>query len=67
MRAADHIQGAQSILTGIAANIAFATGAAVKAQELVQFPAEPVRTKITATERLEAEVEVTEEVDAEAQ
>ena len=27
MRAADHVQGAQSILTGIAANIAFATGA----------------------------------------
>ena len=27
MRAADHVQGAQSILTEIAANIAFATGA----------------------------------------
>ena len=65
MRAADHIQGAQSILTGIAANIAFATGAAVRAQELVDFPAEAARIKATATEQLEAAVEVTDEVDAE--
>ena len=63
-RAADHVQGAQSILTGIAANIAFATGAAVKAQELVQFAAEPVSSKMTATERLEEVAEVTDEVDA---
>jgi hypothetical protein len=63
-RAADHVQGAQSILTGIAANIAFATGAAVKAQELVHFAAESVSAKPSATERLEAVVEVTDEVDA---
>eukprot|EP01048_Picozoa_sp_COSAG05_P000261 COSAG05_NODE_7_length_42457_cov_58.929152_18_plen_67_part_00 len=65
MRAADHIQGAQSILTGIAANISFGTGAPVQAQELVHFSTEPMRTTATATEQLEEAVEVTEEVDAE--
>jgi predicted dehydrogenase len=38
-RAADHVDGAWSILTGIAANRAFATGAPVRTRDLVRFPA----------------------------
>ena len=64
MRAADHIQGAQSILTGIAANKSFATGAPVEAQGLVDFPEEPVRSKTSATEELEEVAEMTAEIDA---
>jgi predicted dehydrogenase len=37
-RAADHIAGARSILTGIAANQSFATGLPVRVDELVQLP-----------------------------
>jgi predicted dehydrogenase len=36
-RAADHVQGAQSILTGIAANQSMATGLPVEVQNLVHF------------------------------
>jgi predicted dehydrogenase len=36
-RAADHVAGAMSILTGIAANQSFATGLPVRVQELVRF------------------------------
>lgn len=38
-RAANHLDGALSILTGIAANRSFATGAPVDASTLVRFPA----------------------------
>lgn len=37
-RAADHVDGARSILTGIAANISMAQGRPVKVGELVRFP-----------------------------
>jgi predicted dehydrogenase len=37
-RAADHIAGARSILTGIAANISFETGKPVNVDELVKLP-----------------------------
>jgi len=37
-RAANHIDGARSILTGIAANISIAQGRAVKVDELVRMP-----------------------------
>jgi predicted dehydrogenase len=37
-RAADHIAGARSILTGIAANISFSTGMPVKVDALVKLP-----------------------------
>ncbi|GDY12476.1 dehydrogenase [Planctomycetota bacterium] len=37
-RAADHVDGAWSILTGIAANRSFATGQPVRADQLVKFP-----------------------------
>ncbi len=37
-RSADHIAGARSILTGIAANISFNTGLPVKVDELVKLP-----------------------------
>lgn len=37
-RAADHTQGAMSILTGIAANRSFATGQPVRIADLVAFP-----------------------------
>jgi hypothetical protein len=36
-RAANHIDGARSILTGIAANRSIRTGQAVKVDELVKF------------------------------
>jgi hypothetical protein len=36
-RAADHVAGAQSILTGIAANQSFATGLPVQVSNLVRF------------------------------
>lgn len=36
-RAADHVDGARSILTGIAANLSMAQGRAVKVDELVRF------------------------------
>jgi hypothetical protein len=36
-RAADHVAGAMSILTGIAANKSFATGLPVQVSGLVQF------------------------------
>ena len=36
-RAANHVDGARSILTGIAANRAIATGLPVKVDTLVQF------------------------------
>lgn len=36
-RAADHVDGAMSILTGIAANRSFASGAAVQVADLVRF------------------------------
>ena len=36
-RAADHVQGARSILTGIAANKSFATGLPVQVDDLVRF------------------------------
>lgn len=37
-RAADHVQGARSILTGIAANQSFATGLPVQVDDLIQLP-----------------------------
>ncbi len=37
-RAADHVDGARSILTGIAANLSMAQGRAVKVDELVRIP-----------------------------
>ena len=37
-RAADHISGARSILTGIAANLSFQTGRPVNVDELVRLP-----------------------------
>jgi hypothetical protein len=36
-RAADHLAGAMSILTGIAPNQSFATGLAVRVSDLVRF------------------------------
>ena len=38
-RAADHIAGARSVLTGIAANQSFATGLPVRVDELLRLPA----------------------------
>jgi hypothetical protein len=37
-RAADHVAGARSILTGIAANRSFATGQPVQVDELFRLP-----------------------------
>jgi hypothetical protein len=37
-RSADHIAGARSILTGIAANISFDTGLPVKVDDLIKLP-----------------------------
>ncbi len=54
-RAANHIDGAWSILTGIAANRSFATGAAVRTRDLVRFrdaaPAQPVQLLRAAAAR----------------
>ena len=41
MRAADYVEGAWSILTGISANRSMATGAPVKVDDLVTGLAEP--------------------------